>query len=52
MQLAGIKPLQEAIEFTTQDLSNAYDKSDQRVVGPNIELIKQAIREGRAIGIS
>jgi len=42
----------EAIQFTTQDLSQAYDKSWQRMQGFDLGLIKQAIREGRAIGIS
>lgn len=44
--------LNEAIQFTATDLTGAYDKSWQRVVGYDIEMIKQAIREGRAIGVS
>lgn len=52
MQLAGLKQLDEAIEFDQQDLTKAYDKSWQRTQGFNLDMIKQAIREGRAIGIS
>jgi hypothetical protein len=52
MELAGLKTIEEAIEFNTQDLSQTYDKSWQRIKGFDINMIKQAIREGRAIGIS
>lgn len=52
LKLAGLKPLEEAIEFSRQDLTQTYDKSSQRIQGFNLELIKQAIREGRAIGVS
>jgi hypothetical protein len=52
MELAGLMTINEAIEFNRQDLSNAYDKSWQRVQGFDLDLIKQAIREGRAIGVS
>jgi hypothetical protein len=52
MYLAGIKELNEEIDFSRQDLSQAYDKSWQRIQGFNLDMIKQAIREGRAIGIS
>jgi hypothetical protein len=52
MELAGLKSIDEAIEFNRQDLSKTYDKSWQRIQGFDLNLIKQAIREGRAIGIS
>jgi hypothetical protein len=52
MELAGLKIIKEAIEFTSQDLSKTYDKSWQRISGFDIDLLKKAIREGRAIGIS
>ena len=52
MRLAGLEVIDETIDFNRQDLSNAYDKSWQRIMGFDIDLIKQAIREGRAIGIS
>jgi hypothetical protein len=52
LELAGIKNIDEAIEFSRQDLSQAYDKSSQRIQGFDVEMIKQAIREGRAIGVS
>jgi hypothetical protein len=52
MQLAGLKQLDEIIEFNPQDLTKAYDKSWQRIQGFNLDMIKQAIREGRAIGVS
>lgn len=52
MELAGVFQLDEAIEFSTQDLTQAYDKSWQRVQGFSLDMIKQAIREGRTIGIS
>lgn len=52
LELAGLIPLQEAIEFSREDLSNAYDKSTQRIQGFSMNMIEQAIREGRAIGIS
>lgn len=51
-QLAGIIPLDEAIKFSAQDITKTYDKSWQRIVGFDLDMIKQAIREGRAIGIS
>jgi hypothetical protein len=44
--------INEAIVFTPQDLTKTYDKSWQRIVGFDIDMIKQAIREGRAIGVS
>ena len=50
--LAGLDALNEEINFTRQDLSNAYDKSGQRISGFNKDLIQQAIKEGRAIGVS
>jgi len=50
--LAGLKSLEEAINFTNKDLTQAYDKSWQRVAGFDIALIKQAISEGRALGVS
>lgn len=52
MTLAGLQNVNESINFTQQDLSKAYDKSWERIQGFNLEMIKQAIREGRAIGIS
>jgi hypothetical protein len=52
MKLAGLISLDEAIEFTRDDLTQAYNKSSQRVQGFNLDMIKQAIREGRAIGVS
>ena len=52
MKLAGLKPIEEAIEFSRDDLTQAYNKSSQRIQGFDVEMIKQAIREGRAIGIS
>jgi len=52
LELAGIKPLNETINFTLQDLSNAYDKSWKRIKGYDINMLRQAIKEGRAIGIS
>ena len=52
MQLAGLKLINEAIDFNQKDLTNAYDKSWQRIQGFNLDMIKQAILEGRAIGIS
>jgi len=51
-QLAGVNPIEEAIEFSTKDLSNAYDKSNQRIQGFSMPMLLQAIKEGRAIGIS
>ncbi len=51
-KLAGLHIIEEKIDFTSQDLTKAYDKSWQRVVGFNIDMIKEAIKEGRAIGIS
>jgi len=44
--------INETIEFNRNDLTKAYDKSWQRTQGFDLGLIKQAIREGRAIGIS
>lgn len=52
MQIAGLKTIVESIDFSREDLTKAYDKSWQRVQGFDLNLIKQAIREGRAIGIS
>jgi len=52
MKLAGIMPLDEVIDFNREDLTKAYDKSWQRVQGFDLNMLKQAIREGRAIGIS
>jgi len=52
MELAGLISIQEAIDFSREDLTQTYDKSSQRVMGFDLNLIKQAIREGRAIGIS
>lgn len=51
-QLSGIIPIEEAINFSNQDLTQAYDKSFSRISGFNLDMIEQAIREGRAIGIS
>jgi hypothetical protein len=52
LKLAGIEVIKEAINFTKQDLTKAYDKSGQRIMGFDIDMIKKAIMEGRAIGIS
>lgn len=52
MQLAGLPVVEEAIEFNRDDLTKAYSKSAQRIQGFDVKLIEQAIREGRAIGIS
>lgn len=52
LKLAGIEVVQEAINFTNQDLTKAYDKSSQRIMGFDVDMIKKAIREGRSIGIS
>ena len=51
-QLAGLLPINETIEYSKQDLSQAYDKSWSRVSGFNLDMIREAISEGRAIGIS
>ena len=52
LELAGLELFQEAIDFSREDLSKTYDKSWQRTQGFDLTLIQQAIREGRAIGIS
>lgn len=52
MQLAGLMSIEEAVDFSREDLTKAYDKSWQRIQGFDLNLIKQAIREGRAIGVS
>lgn len=52
MKLAGLRSIEEAIEFNRNDLTQAYDKSSQRIQGFDVEMVKQAIREGRALGIS
>jgi len=52
MHLANIKPLDEAIQFSNQDLTQAYDKSWQRTTGFDVNMIREAIKEGRAIGVS
>lgn len=51
-QLAGIIPISETIDFSSKDLTNAYNKSWERVAGFDINMLMQAIKEGRAIGIS
>ena len=54
--LAGVDAtndaVNEAINFSREDLSKAYDKSWQRTSGFDVALIQQAIKEGRAIGVS
>ena len=52
MKLAGLISIKEEIDFNRDDLTKAYDKSTQRIQGFNLNMLKQAIREGRAIGVS
>jgi len=52
LMILNKEKINESIVFTPEDLTKAYDKSWQRIVGFDINMIKQAIREGRAIGVS